>query len=45
MTPQVAVAEAGDKIKGKVMAHAPGHMLVLDMTEDDIFKDASTTDF
>jgi uncharacterized protein YcsI (UPF0317 family) len=28
--------EAGDKIQGPVMAHAPGHMLVLDMTEDDL---------
>jgi uncharacterized protein YcsI (UPF0317 family) len=34
----VAVAEAGRKIQGTVMAHAPGHMLVLDMTEEDVLK-------
>jgi len=34
----VAIAEAGHKIQGTVMAHAPGHMLVLDMTEEDGLK-------
>jgi hypothetical protein len=34
----MAVAKAGHKIEGTVMAHAPGHMLVLDMTEEDIYK-------
>jgi len=36
VTPQVAVMEAGSKIKGKVMGHAPGHMVILDMTECDM---------
>lgn len=36
VTPQVAIAEAGHRIEGTVMSHAPGHMLVLDMTEEDI---------
>jgi len=36
VTPQVAVMEAGSKIKGKVMGHAPVHMVILDMTERDI---------
>ncbi|KAI1376164.1 hypothetical protein F4677DRAFT_98491 [Hypoxylon crocopeplum] len=34
VTPQEAVMRAG--IKGKVMAHAPGHMLLLDCTDSDI---------
>lgn len=29
--------EAGSKIEGIVMGHAPGHMVVLDMTEEDVF--------
>lgn len=37
MTPQIAVMEAGSKITGKVMGHAPGHMVILDMTEEDVF--------
>jgi len=37
VTPQVAVTAAGDKIQGTVMAHAPGHMMILDMREDDMF--------
>jgi hypothetical protein len=43
VTPQVAVMEAGDKIKGTVMAHAPGYMLVLDIKEGDMFKEVSKT--
>ena len=27
--------EAGSKIKGTVMGHAPGHMVILDMVEED----------
>ena len=34
ITPQEAVMKAG--LKGTVMAHAPGHMLVLDATDNDI---------
>lgn len=30
--------EAGDKIEGTVMAHAPGHMLVLDITDEMVLK-------
>ncbi len=37
MTPQMAVMEVGSKIEGKVMGHAPGHMVILDMTEEDMF--------
>jgi uncharacterized protein YcsI (UPF0317 family) len=37
VTPQVAVIAAKDKIQGKVMAHRPGHMLVLDITEEELF--------
>ena len=37
VTPQVAVMAAADKIAGKVMAHKPGHMLILDVTEEDLF--------
>ena len=29
--------EAAWKIKGAVMGHAPGHMAILDMTEEDVF--------
>ncbi|KAI9804034.1 MAG: hypothetical protein M1833_000315 [Piccolia ochrophora] len=36
VTPQLAVIAAGNKINGPVMAHAPGHMLVLDWKEEDI---------
>lgn len=28
--------EAGDSISGTVMAHAPGHMLVLDATDEEL---------
>lgn len=37
VTPQVALMAAGDKVPGTVMAHKPGHMLVLDITEEDLF--------
>ena len=37
MTPQVAVMAAGDRIPGKVMCHEPGAMLVLDLTEEELF--------
>ena len=33
----MVVMEAGEKIKGTVMAHDPGHMLVLDLTEEECF--------
>ena len=29
--------EAASKIPGAVMGHVPGHMVILDMREDDIF--------
>ena len=38
VTPQAAVVSAGNKIEGKVMAHTPGHMLVLDLTEEEMFR-------
>ena len=37
VTPQVAVMEAGSKIEGKVIGHSPGHMVLLDMTEEEMF--------
>lgn len=37
VTPQVAVMRAGGKIEGAVMAHMPGHMLVLDVEEGEFF--------
>jgi uncharacterized protein YcsI (UPF0317 family) len=37
VTPQVAIMEAGSKIMGTVMGHTPGHMVILDMTEEDVF--------
>jgi len=39
VTPQVAVMRAGGKIEGAVMAHMPGHMLVLDVEEGEFFKE------
>ena len=33
----MAVEEAGSKIEGTVMGHAPGHMVIMDMTEEDVF--------
>ena len=29
--------EAASKIEGVVMGHVPGHMVILDMKEEDIF--------
>ncbi|KAI9729367.1 MAG: hypothetical protein M1834_006891 [Cirrosporium novae-zelandiae] len=37
VTPQQVVMDAKSKIKGNVMAHAPGHMMVLDLKESDLF--------
>jgi hypothetical protein len=34
---------AADKIPGTVMAHKPGHMLVLDITEDELFASEGTS--
>ncbi|KAA8904875.1 hypothetical protein FN846DRAFT_632125 [Sphaerosporella brunnea] len=42
VTPQNAIMRAGDKIKGTVMAHAPGHMLVTDVREEEYFKTQAT---
>jgi len=36
----VAVEEAGSKIEGTVMGHAPRHMVIMDMTEEDGFGNA-----
>lgn len=36
VTPQEAVMRAGKRIKGKLMGHKPGHMLVLDLFDDQI---------
>ncbi|KFY40585.1 hypothetical protein V494_03436 [Pseudogymnoascus sp. VKM F-4513 (FW-928)] len=36
VTPQLAVMKA--QLPGRVMGHAPGHMLVIDVMEDDIFE-------
>jgi uncharacterized protein YcsI (UPF0317 family) len=38
VTPQEAVMRAGDALKGSVMAHAPGHMLVIDSRDEDILE-------
>jgi uncharacterized protein YcsI (UPF0317 family) len=38
VTPQEAVVRAGDQIQGTVMAHAPGHMLLLDSRDEDVVK-------
>ena len=38
VTPQDMIMQAGDKIKGIVIAHKPGCMLVLDVNEADYFK-------
>ncbi|KAI5850143.1 hypothetical protein BZA05DRAFT_401067 [Tricharina praecox] len=40
VTPQNAIMSAGDKVKGIVMAHSPGHMLVCDVREEEYFKTA-----
>ena len=34
---------AADKIPGKVMGHKPGHMLVLDITEEELFASERTS--
>jgi hypothetical protein len=39
----VVVEEAGSKIEGTVMGHAPGHMVVMDMTEEDGFGNVDET--
>ena len=39
----MAVEEAGSKIEGTVMGHAPGHMVVMDMTEEDVFGNEDET--
>lgn len=36
VTPQLAAAEASDKIKGTIMAHAPGHMIVIDVKDEEV---------
>lgn len=36
VTPQIAVQQVGNKIRGKIMAHSPGHMLILDIMDDEI---------
>lgn len=36
VTPQIAAAKVGDKIKGKVLAHAPGHMIILDIKDEEV---------
>lgn len=36
VTPQEAVMKAGKKIKGKLIGHKPGHMLVLDLRDDQL---------
>ncbi|GAB7351837.1 hypothetical protein MBLNU459_g2397t1 [Dothideomycetes sp. NU459] len=36
VTPQEAVMRAG--LKGTVMGHAPGHMIVLDITDEEVFE-------
>ncbi|KLU90973.1 hypothetical protein MAPG_09498, partial [Magnaporthiopsis poae ATCC 64411] len=38
VTPQEAVRQAG--LEGTVMAHAPGHMIVLDLTDREVFPGA-----
>ncbi|KAI5815173.1 hypothetical protein BZA77DRAFT_86717 [Pyronema omphalodes] len=37
VTPQAVVMAAGDKIKGNVLAHEPGHMMILDVREEEWF--------
>ena len=34
---------AADRIPGKVMGHKPGHMLVLDITEEELFASERTS--
>lgn len=42
VTPQVAVEVAGDRIKGTVMTHDPGFVMVTDWTVDDLPKLAAS---
>jgi len=35
VTPQNAVMRAGDQVKGTVMSHSPGHMLICDVREEE----------
>lgn len=37
VTPQEAVMRAGGALEGVVMGHAPGHMVVLDVKDSDVF--------
>ncbi|KAK3368441.1 hypothetical protein B0H63DRAFT_504298 [Podospora didyma] len=37
VTPQEAVVRAGAGLKGMVMVHAPGHMIVLDVMDEEVF--------
>jgi hypothetical protein len=39
----VAVEEAGSRIEGIAMGHAPGHMVIMDMTEEDVFGNEDET--
>ena len=36
VTPQEAVMRAGNKIEGMVIGHMPGHMLVMDVKDDQV---------
>lgn len=36
VTPQVAVQQVGAAISGKVMGHSPGHMLILDIKDNEV---------
>lgn len=36
VTPQLAVMQLGGDIEGSVMGHLPGHMLILDVTDEEI---------
>lgn len=36
ITPQLTAALNSDKIKGKIMAHAPGHMIILDVRDEEV---------
>ncbi|ODV93129.1 hypothetical protein PACTADRAFT_72204 [Pachysolen tannophilus NRRL Y-2460] len=36
VTPQLAIETVGEKIDGIVMTHTPGHMLILDITDEEV---------
>lgn len=36
VTPQLAAAEVSDKVNGTIMAHAPGHMIVIDVKDEEV---------